>query len=158
MSKETNVKLVAENRRARFDYEIGDRFEAGIELLGTEVRSLRNGLASVAESHVQARGGEMWLHASHIQPCGHAMATTNHEPMRVRRLLLKSAEIARISAAIERKGMTVVPLRLYFNARGRAKVEIALARGKKAYDKRETSARRDADRRMAAALKDSRRA
>jgi SsrA-binding protein len=148
---------VAENRRARFDFDIGDRFEAGLSLLGTEVRSMRNGLASVAESHVQVRGGEVWLHGAHIQPCANAMATSSHELARPRRLLLNSSEIARIALAIERKGMTAVPLRLYFNERGRAKVEIALARGKKAYDKRQTEARRDADRKMAAAMKDARR-
>lgn len=157
MPKESSVKLVAENRRARHDYEIGDRYEAGIELRGTEVRSLRDGRASVAESHVQSRGGEMWLLGAHIQPCAHSGEFTNHEPVRPRRLLLNRAEIARIAIAVERKGMTVVPLKMYFNAKGRAKVEIALARGRKNYDKRQAEGRRDADRRMASAAKAARR-
>jgi len=155
VTKDSNLKLVAENRRARFDYELSDRYEAGLELRGTEVRSLRDGRASVAESHVELKEGEIWLRGAHIQACENAMQTTNHEPMRPRRLLLKHAEIANIAKAIDRKGMTVVPLRIYFNDRGRAKVEIALARGKKSYDKRETVARRDADRKMATALKNS---
>lgn len=157
MTKESKVRQVAENRRARFDYEIGERFEAGLELKGTEVRSLRDGLVSVSESYVQPRNGEMWLQGAHINACSNAVQRENHEPLRSRRLLLHRSEIAKIAASVERKGMTVVPLRIYFDERGRAKVEIALARGKKSYDKRQAVGRRDADRRMAAAMKSANR-
>ena len=135
-------KVVAENRRARYDYFVEDRLEAGIQLTGTEVKSLRQGEGSIAESYATADGEELWLINSHIPEYSHGNRM-NHEPRRRRKLLLKGREIARLHGAITRQGLTLVPLSIYFNSRGRAKVEIALARGKKVHDKRETIKERD---------------
>ncbi|HVB89599.1 MAG TPA: SsrA-binding protein SmpB [Beijerinckiaceae bacterium] len=136
-------KVVADNRRARFNYELGDMFEAGIALTGTEVKSLRTGKATIAESYAGVdRGGEAWLYNANIPEYLQANRF-NHEPKRPRKLLLKAREIAKLSHAVERDGMTVIPLRLYFNEKGRAKIQIALARGKKLHDKRETEKKRD---------------
>lgn len=135
-------KTVAENRRARFDYHIDDTFEAGIALTGTEVKSLRFGEGSIAESYAEVRGGEVWLVNSNIPEFSHGNRF-NHEPKRPRKLLLHEREIARLQGAVERKGMTLVPLSVYFNSRGRAKVELALAKGKNAADKRHTIKERD---------------
>ena len=135
-------KVVAENRRARFDYFVEDRFEAGIQLTGTEVKSLRHGEGSIAESYATTEGNEVWLINSHIPEYSHGNRL-NHEPRRPRKLLLKGREIGKLHGAIARQGLTLVPLSIYFNARGRAKVEIALARGKKVYDKRDTIKERD---------------
>ncbi|MGE0597618.1 MAG: SsrA-binding protein SmpB [Hyphomonadaceae bacterium] len=135
-------KLVAENRRARFDYLIEDTVEAGIQLLGTEVKSLRNGRANIAESYASAEKGELWLINATI-PIYAPAARFNHEPTRPRKLLVRGRELAKLRAAVEREGRTIIPLRLYFNPRGIAKLEIALARGKKAHDKRATSKERD---------------
>jgi SsrA-binding protein len=138
-----NLKIVADNRRARYNYEIGEKFEAGIALTGTEVKSLRTGKATIAESYAGVdRAGEMWLYNANI-PEYLAGNRFNHEPKRPRKLLLKSREISKLAQGVEREGMTVVPLRLYFNARGRAKIEIALAKGKQMHDKRETEKKRD---------------
>ncbi|MEA2861404.1 MAG: SsrA-binding protein [Methylobacteriaceae bacterium] len=140
---EPNFKIVADNRRARYNYEIGEKFEAGIALTGTEVKSLRTGKATIAESYAGVdRAGEMWLYNANI-PEYVAGNRFNHEPKRPRKLLLKSREISKLAQGVEREGMTVVPLRLYFNARGRAKIEIALAKGKQMHDKRETEKKRD---------------
>jgi SsrA-binding protein len=140
---EPNFKIVADNRRARYNYEIGEKFEAGIALTGTEVKSLRTGKATIAESYAGVdRAGEMWLYNANI-PEYLAGNRFNHEPKRPRKLLLKSREISKLAQGVEREGMTVVPLRLYFNARGRAKIEIALAKGKQMHDKRETEKKRD---------------
>jgi SsrA-binding protein len=140
---EANFKIVADNRRARYNYEIGEKFEAGIALTGTEVKSLRTGKATIAESYAGVdRAGEMWLYNANI-PEYFAGNRFNHEPKRPRKLLLKSREISKLAQGVEREGMTVVPLRLYFNARGRAKIEIALAKGKQMHDKRETEKKRD---------------
>jgi SsrA-binding protein len=140
---ETNFKIVADNRRARYNYEIGEKFEAGLALTGTEVKSLRTGKATIAESYAGVdRAGEMWLYNANI-PEYLAGNRFNHEPKRPRKLLLKSREISKLAQGVEREGMTVVPLRLYFNARGRAKIEIALAKGKQMHDKRETEKKRD---------------
>jgi SsrA-binding protein len=136
------AKVVAENRRARFDYFVEDRFEAGIELQGTEVKALRTGEGSIAESYAMVEGEEVWLINSHIPQYG-AGSWMNHEPRRKRKLLLRSREIDKLQGAITRQGLTLVPLSIYFNTRGRAKVELALARGKKAHDKRETIKERD---------------
>ena len=136
------VKSVAENRRARFDYHIEDKFEAGIMLTGTEVKSLRFGEGSIAESYAEIRNGEAWLVNSNIPEFSHGNRF-NHEPKRPRKLLLHEREIARLHGAVERKGMTLVPLSVYFNSRGRAKVELALARGKNTADKRQTIKERD---------------
>jgi SsrA-binding protein len=135
-------KTVAENRRARFDYYIEDTFEAGIMLTGTEVKSLRFGEGSIAESYAEIKGGEAWLVNSNVPEFSHGNRF-NHEPKRPRKLLLRERELARLHGAVERKGMTLVPLSIYFNSRGRAKVELALARGKNAADKRQTVKDRD---------------
>ena len=135
-------KIVAENRRARYDYFVEERFEAGIQLTGTEVKALRQGEGSIAESYAAVEGEELWLINSHIPEYSHGNRL-NHQPRRPRKLLLKSREIAKLQGAVTRQGLTVVPLSVYFNARGRAKVELALARGKKVHDKRETVKERD---------------
>ncbi len=138
-------KLVAENRKARFNYEIVDTLEAGLVLRGTEVKSLRRGAANIAESYASEEGGEMWLINSFIPEYLEANRF-NHEPRRLRKLLLNQKEIARLAQATQREGMTVVPLNLYFNDQGRAKLELAIARGKKLADKRETEKKRDWER------------
>jgi len=135
-------KVVAENRRARFDYFVDERVEAGIELSGTEVKSLRHGEGSIAESYATVEGEEVWLINSHIPEYSHGNRL-NHQPKRARKLLLKSREISKLQGAVARQGLTLVPLSIYFNSRGRAKVELALARGKKVHDKRETVKERD---------------
>ena len=131
------TKVVAENRRARFDYFVDDRFEAGIALTGTEVKALRQGKGSIAESYATVDGDEIWLINSHIPEYSHGNRL-NHEPRRKRKLLLKGREIAKLHGAVTRQGLTLVPLSIYFNSRGKAKVELALARGKKVHDKRDT--------------------
>ena len=135
-------KTVAENRRARFDYFIEDTFEAGIALSGTEVKSLRFGEGSIAESYAEVRGEEAWLVNANIPEFSHGNRF-NHEPKRPRKLLLHRREIEKMIGAVERKGMTLIPLSVYFNSRGRAKVELALARGKQTHDKRATIKERD---------------
>jgi SsrA-binding protein len=142
---ERRFKVVADNRRARFNYEIGETFEAGIVLTGSEVKSLRAGKATIGESYADARDGEIWLINSNIPEYQQA-GRFNHLPKRPRKLLLHQRQINKLAGAVEREGMTVVPLKLYFNERGRAKVEIALARGKKLHDKRETLKKRSWDR------------
>lgn len=140
---DTNFKVVADNRRARYDYEVGEPVEAGITLTGTEVKGLRSGKSTIAESYVDVDSkGEVYLVNANIPEYLQANRF-NHEPRRPRKLLLNKREIAKLAQGIERQGMTIVPLKLYFNAKGRAKVEIALARGKKLHDKRETERKRD---------------
>jgi SsrA-binding protein len=136
------VKTVAENRRARFEYFIEEVFEAGIALSGTEVKSLRGGEGSIAEAYAEVRGGEAWLVNANIPEFSHGNRF-NHEPKRPRKLLLHEREIEKLLGAVERKGMTMVPLSIYFNSRGRAKVELALAKGKQTHDKRQTIKDRD---------------
>ena len=136
------AKVVAENRRARFDYFIEERLEAGIALQGTEVKALRGGEGSIAESYATVEADEVFLINSSIPQYG-AGSWMNHEPRRKRKLLLKAREIARLQGAVTREGLTLVPLSIYFNSAGRAKVELAIARGKKAHDKRETIKERD---------------
>ena len=149
-----NFKIAADNRRARFDYEIGDVYEAGVALSGTEVKSLRTGKASIAESYVSVdRTGEVFLINANIPEYLQANRF-NHEPRRPRKLLLKLREIARMAQAVEREGMTIVPLKVYFNDRGRAKIEIAIARGKKLHDKRETEKKRDWNKEKGRLLRD----
>ncbi|MEL7189284.1 MAG: SsrA-binding protein SmpB [Pseudomonadota bacterium] len=135
-------KTVAENRRARFDYHIEDKFEAGIALQGTEVKALRAGQATIAESYAEVKDGEVWLVNSNIPEYSHGNRL-NHEPRRPRKLLLNQREIGKLFGAVERKGMTLVPLSIYFNGTGRAKVELALAKGKQAHDKRASTKERD---------------
>lgn len=146
-------KTVAENRRARFDYHIEDTMEAGIMLTGTEVKSLRFGEGSIAESYAEVRNGEAWLVNSNVPEFSHGNRF-NHEPKRPRKLLLHRREVDRLQGAVERKGMTLVPLSIYFNSRGRAKVELALARGKNAADKRATVKERDWKREQARLMRD----
>ena len=147
------VKTVAENRRARFEYFIEDVFEAGIALSGTEVKSLRGGEGSIAEAYADVRGGEAWLINANIPEFSHGNRF-NHEPKRPRKLLLHQREIEKMIGAVERKGMTLVPLSVYFNGRGRAKVELALAKGKQTHDKRQTVKDRDWQRDKARLLRD----
>ena len=142
---ERRFKVVAENRKARFNYELGEHFEAGIVLTGSEVKSLRAGKGNIAESYADPRHGELWLVNSNIPEYLQAHHF-NHTPKRPRKLLLHQRQINRLAGAVEREGMTIVPLKLYFNDKGRAKVEIALARGKKLHDKRETLKRRSWER------------
>ena len=144
--------LVAVNRRARFDYELEDTFEAGIQLLGTEVKSLRAGKANIAESYVSPEDNEIYLINADIPPYDHGNRFT-HAPRRRRKLLLKKKEINKIAGSVARDGRTVVPLRLYFNERGIAKLQIALAKGKKTVDKRETKKERDWQRQKSRLMK-----
>jgi SsrA-binding protein len=140
--KDTGEKVVADNRKARHLYFIDSILEAGVVLTGSEVKSLRTGKANIGESYAQAKDGEILLVNSYIPE--YTMANRfNHEPRRVRKLLVHKSEARRLSAAVQREGMTLVPLRMYFNLRGMAKVELGLARGKKLHDKRETEKSRD---------------
>lgn len=140
--KSTNGRTVAENRKARFAYEVLDTYEAGLALTGTEVKSLRQGQANIQESYASPEGGEIWLINSYIPEYLQANRF-NHEPRRRRKLLLNKKEMAKLAQAVEREGMTMVPLKIYFNDRGRAKLLLGLARGKKLHDKRETEKQRD---------------
>ena len=149
---EINTGLVADNRRARFDYQVLDTLEAGIVLTGTEVKSLRVGQAQIAEAYVSPERGELWLINAHIPEYLKANRF-NHEERRPRKLLVSSKELARLSQDVARKGQTIVPLKLYFNDRGMAKLLIGLAKGKNAADKRETSRERDWNREKARILK-----
>lgn len=145
---------VAENRRARFDYHIEEKFEAGIALQGTEVKSLRLGQCSLNEAHVGPKKGDLYLFNAHIPEYQQAGRHLQHEPKRPRKLLLNKKEIKKLSGSTTREGYTIVPLRLYFNSRGIAKVEIALAKGKKLYDKRESVKQRDWGRQKQKLLKE----
>ncbi|MGE7204614.1 SsrA-binding protein SmpB [Sphingomonas sp. NPDC019816] len=146
-------KIVAENRRARFDYSIETTYEAGIALTGTEVKSLRFGEGSIAESYAEVRGEEVWLVNSNVPEFSHGNRF-NHEAKRPRKLLLHEREINKLHGAVAREGMTLVPLMIYFNSRGRAKVELALAKGKKAHDKRDAIKERDWKREQGRILRD----
>jgi SsrA-binding protein len=147
------VKTVAENRRARYDYHIDHKYEAGIMLTGTEVKSLRFGEGSIAESYAEVKSDGIWLINANIPEFSHGNRF-NHEPKRPRKLLLNVREINKLHAAVAREGMTLVPLSVYFNARGRAKVELALAKGKKAPDKRATEKERDWKREQGRIMRD----
>ncbi|QPQ55671.1 SsrA-binding protein SmpB [Allosphingosinicella flava] len=135
-------KVVAENRRARYDYAVQDKYEAGIALTGTEVKSLRFGEGSIGESYAEVKDEEVWLINANIPEFSHGNRF-NHEPKRPRKLLLNQRQIAKLHGAVAREGMTLVPLSIYFNGRGRAKVELALAKGRKAPDKREYQKEKD---------------
>jgi SsrA-binding protein len=151
MAKEQRELVVARNRRARHDYHIEDTVEAGLVLTGTEVKSLRAGRASLSEAFAQITDGEMWLHGLHIPE--YTQGTwNNHAPRRTRKLLLHRKEIDRLASEVAERGFTIIPLSLYFSG-GRAKVELALARGKRAYDKRQDLAQRDAAREVDRALR-----
>ncbi|HMO09617.1 MAG TPA: SsrA-binding protein SmpB [Paracoccaceae bacterium] len=147
-----NSKLIADNRRARFDYHIEDDLEAGIVLFGSEVKSLRQGGANIADSYASVDGGELWLINGYIAPYAQAK-TWGHEERRRRKLLVSRKELSRLWSATAREGMTVVPLRMYFNAKGVVKLRLGIAKGKKLADKRDTSAKRDWDRQRARLLK-----
>ena len=146
-------KIVAENRRARFEYAIEQTFEAGIALTGTEVKSLRFGEGSIAESYAEMKGDEVWLVNSNVPEFSHGNRN-NHEPKRPRKLLLHERQINKLHGAVAREGMTLVPLSVYFNGRGRAKVELALAKGRKAHDKREHIKEREWKRDAARIMRD----
>ena len=147
------VKTVAENRRARYEYFLDEVFEAGIALQGTEVKSLRFGEGSIAESYAEVKGEDVWLVNANIPEYAQGNRH-NHEPKRPRKLLLRAREIARLHGAVTREGMTLIPLSIYFNERGRAKVELALAKGKKLHDKRESEKEKDWKREAARLLRD----
>mgnify|MGYP001199619468 CR=1 FL=1 len=155
---ERERKRIAENRRARHDYYIEDTFEAGIALTGTEVKSLRQGKGNLKDSYAQISGdgSEIFLLNCHISPYDFGNRF-NHEPLRTRKLLMHKEEIRRLFSKVREKGLTLVPLQMYFNGHGRVKVELALARGKKLYDKREDIAERDAKRQMERAVRNRQR-
>lgn len=140
------LKLIAQNRKARHDYTIEDTVEAGLQLAGTEVKALRDGKANLAEAYATVQDGEVWLLQAHISPYSHGNKQ-NHDPVRPRKLLLHRKEIERLGEKVARDGKTLVPLRLYFK-HGLAKAEIGIATGKKSYDKRQATAKRDAERQM----------
>ena len=148
------IKIIAENRKARHDYLIVDQYEAGLVLTGTEVQSLRMGKANLKDSYARVRDGEVWLYQVHISPYPFAYYN-NHEPLRVRKLLLHKREIARLYAKANEQGYTLVPLKLYFKD-GKAKVTIALAKGKREFDKRQSIKEREGKRDMDRALKETR--
>lgn len=148
---EPKIQSICRNRRARFEYRLEESFEAGIELLGSEVKSLRAGAASLSEAYARVREGQVYLCQAHIAPYDPA-SRDNHDALRERRLLLHRREIDKLAGRVKERGMTLVPLELYFKE-GRAKVRVALARGKRTYDKREGIARREAERRIRRATK-----
>ncbi|MCO5159795.1 MAG: SsrA-binding protein SmpB [Mesorhizobium sp.] len=148
-----NNRTVAENRKARFSYEVLDTLETGLVLSGTEVKSLRQGQANIQESYASVEGGELWLINSYLPEYLQANRF-NHEPRRRRKLLTSKRERARLSQAVEREGMTLVPLKIYFNDKGRAKLLLAVARGKKLHDKRQTEKERDWNREKGRLLRD----
>ena len=150
MAKEKGRKVVAQNRKARHDFHIGDTYEAGLALSGTEVKSLRDGRATLSDAFATVDDGEVWLRAAHIPEYSHG-TWTNHTARRTRKLLLHRREIDKIARELETKGSTLVPLSIYFND-GYAKVELAIATGKREYDKRQSIAQREADREAQRAL------
>ncbi|MEM6849193.1 MAG: SsrA-binding protein SmpB [Pseudomonadota bacterium] len=141
-NQDPNSRVIAENRKARFNYEMIDTLEAGIQLKGTEVKSLREGRTNIAESYAGETGGELWLYNVYIPEYQQANRF-NHETRRPRKLLLHKREVGKLTGAVSQEGMTLVPLRMYFNSRGMAKVLIGLAKGKKIHDKREAEKKRD---------------
>ena len=152
-AEKPKTKIIAENRRAKFDYFLEDYIEAGIQLLGTEIKALRDGRANIAESYAAVEGREIVLINSDIPPYKQAYRF-NHEPRRHRKLLLHRKQIDKLIGAVQRDGRTIIPVRLYLNEKGKAKLEIALAKGKKLHDKREVSAERDWQRDKARLLRD----
>jgi len=153
-AKDDGRKRIAENRKARFEFRIGEDIEAGLVLTGTEVKSLRKGQANIAESYASVEDGELWLINAYIAEYPEAGPFFQHEPRRKRKLLVSKRELHKLAIAIERKGMTLVPLSIYFNARGRAKLKLALAEGKKLHDKREDAAKRDWNRQKARLMRE----
>jgi SsrA-binding protein len=155
MSKETDDQytVIATNRKAYHDYFIEEKFEAGIVLQGTEVKSLRDGRVNLQDSYASVRAGEVFLHHCHISPYSHGNIM-NHDPMRVRKLLLHKKEIDKVMGKTQLKGLTLIPLRIYFSKRGHAKVELGLAKGKKLHDRRDTIKAREAGREVERAIKE----
>jgi len=151
--KDSTEKVVATNRKAFHDYFIEDKFEAGIVLQGTEVKSLREGRVNLQDSYASVREGEMFLHNCHVSPYSHGNIM-NHDPTRVRKLLLHKTEINKLLGKTQQKGLTLIPLRIYFSKRGHAKVELGLAKGKKLYDRRESIKAREAGREVQRAIKE----
>jgi SsrA-binding protein len=150
---DASEKVVATNRKAFHDYFIEERYEAGIMLQGTEVKSLREGRVNLQDSYASVRGSEVYLHQCHISPYSHGNIM-NHDPTRVRKLLLHKAEIHKLLGKTQQKGLTLIPLRIYFSKHGYAKVELGLAKGKKLYDRRETIKTREAGREVQRAIKE----
>lgn len=148
----SGIKVVANNKKARHDYFIEDTYETGIVLTGTEIKSIRQGKVNIKESYAKIENGEMILYGMHISPYEHGNRF-NVDPLRPRKLLLHKREIQKLIGYTTLKGLTLVPLRMYINEKGRAKLELAVAHGKKDYDKRNTIAKRDADRRMQQAMR-----
>ncbi len=146
------MKVITVNRRARYEYSVMETYEAGIELAGTEVKSMRAGKVNLSDAYARVEDGEVYLHNMYVSPYEQA-SRDNHEPRRRRKLLLRAREIKKLTGRVEERGLTLVPLRLYFNDRGYAKVELALARGKRTYDKRKAIADRDAKRELDRARK-----
>lgn len=153
-NKDSDHRVVAENRQARHEYFLTDTLEAGLQLTGTEVKSLRRGQSNIAESYASTEDGGLWLINAYIPEYQGAGRFFQHEPRRKRRLLLHAKEIHKLSIAVERQGMTIVPLELYFNERGIAKLKLALAQGKKLHDKRESAKKRDWNREKARLMRD----
>jgi len=151
--KESTGKVAATNRKAYHDYFIEEKFEAGIVLTGTEVKSLRDGRATLQDSYASVKDGEVFLYHCHISPYSHGNLM-NHDPLRVRKLLLHKKEINKLLGKTQQKGLTLVPLRIYFSERGKAKVELGLAKGKKQYDRRESIKAREAGREVERAIKE----
>jgi SsrA-binding protein len=151
---EDNRKIVAQNRKARHEYKIDDVFEAGIMLTGTEVKSLRKGSSNIGESYASWEKDGLWLVNSYIPEYQQAGRFFQHEPRRKRKLLMHAREIAKLTQAVERKGMTLVPLEIYFNVKGIAKLKLALAEGKKLHDKRASDKERDWNREKARVMRD----
>ncbi len=153
MTKNPEETVVVTNRKAYHDYFIEEKFEAGMVLQGTEVKSLRDGRANLQDSYASVKDGEVFLHHCHISPYSHGNIM-NHDPIRVRKLLLHKKEIDKLLGKTQQKGLTLVPLRIYFSRRGQAKIELGLAKGKKLYDRRETIKAREAGREVERAIKD----
>src|ERR1700760_2894321 len=151
--KDDQNTMIAENRKARFSYAIDDTLEAGIALVGSEVKSLRGGKSTISESYAYSKDGELWLVNAYIPEYTQA-SRFNHEPKRQRKLLVHKREIDKLAAATQREGMTLIPLRLYFNPKGVAKIELGIAKGKKLHDKRETEKQRDWQRDKARLMRD----
>jgi SsrA-binding protein len=153
--KDSFEKAVATNRKAYHDYFVEEKFEAGIMLQGTEVKSLRDGRVNLQDSYASVKGGEAFLHHCHISPYSHGNLM-NHEPLRTRKLLLHRKEINKLLSKTQQQGLTLIPLRIYFSKRGLAKVEIGLAKGKKQHDRRASIKSREASREVERAMKDRR--
>jgi SsrA-binding protein len=153
MTKTDTRKLIADNRKARFNYYIEDSLEVGLVLEGSEVKSMRLGHVNIGEAYAVQEGGELWLYNAHISPLA-AANRQNHEPLRKRKILIKKRQLAKLTIASERAGYTLVPLKLYFNDQGRAKLELGVAKGKNTADKRETIKGRDWNREKARLMRD----